>query len=72
MIRRECGKRPDSFRSTLFRPSCFWRGEDPPRWHLNRANMTPFGAVAAFRVDISPLSGTTIKLVTRNAVQALR
>ena len=68
MIRKEGGKRPDAFRSTMFRPSRFWRGEDPPRWSLNRASMTPFGAVAAFRVDLSPLSGTTIKLAARAAV----
>lgn len=72
MILRESGKRPSAFRSTLFRPSWFWRGEDPPRWSLGRTNIFPFGAVAAFRVDLSPLSGTTIKIPARRPIQAIR
>ena len=72
MILHESGRRPSAFRSTLFRPSWFWRSEDPPRWSLGRTNIFPFGAVAAFRVDLSPLSGTTVKLVARNPLQALR
>lgn len=72
MIAQTCGKRPNAFRSTMFRPSRFWRGEDPPRWSLGRTSVLPFGAVAAFRVDLSPLSGTTIKLAAGNAIQAVR
>ncbi|MDL2272555.1 class I SAM-dependent methyltransferase [Desulfovibrio sp. OttesenSCG-928-I05] len=72
MITQTCGKRPNAFRSTMFRPSRFWRGEDPPRWSLGRTSVFPFGAVAAFRVDLSPLSGTTIKLAAGNPIQAVR
>lgn len=58
MIHKASGKLPAVYRSTLFAPSCLWRGNKPfslSWWHL-----LPFGAVSVVRVDLMPVSPTTI------------
>ncbi len=62
-------KRPDAFRSGLFLPSFCWR---EARGGVSRSGLLPFGAVAAYRLDISSFSGTTRKLITARIAPAVR
>ncbi|CAK7000673.1 MAG: 2-methoxy-6-polyprenyl-1,4-benzoquinol methylase, mitochondrial [Desulfovibrio sp.] len=62
MVRKTSGKFPDTCRSTLFSPSFLWRGNKPfslSWWHL-----LPFGAVSVVRVDLTPVSPTTMTIRT--------
>lgn len=68
MIRKASGKFPDVYRSTLFSPSFLWRGNKPfslSWWHL-----LPFGAVSVVRVDLQPVSPTTMTIRTPNVARA--
>ena len=60
MIQRVSGRRPNAFRSTLFSPSFLWRGDRP--FSLSWAQLLPFGAVSVVRVDLVPMSASTIVL----------
>lgn len=67
MIRKVSGKLPDVYRSTLFSPSILWRGNRPfslSWWHL-----FPFGAVSVVRVDLQPVSPTTMTIRAPNVAR---
>lgn len=73
LLREVSGKRPSEFRSTLFSPSCFWRGVTP--FSLSWAQILPFGAMSVVRVDLMPVGATasvirTPKMTRTQAAQA--
>ena len=70
LIRKASGKRPSSFRSTLFSPSFLWRGVKP--FSLSWAHLLPFGAVSVVRVDLMPVAATATVIRTPKMAQAAR
>lgn len=68
MIYKVSGKRPNSFRSTLFPPSWLWRGFKP--FSLSWAHLLPFGAVGVVRIDLVPVTGTAIVIRTPKVARA--
>jgi ubiquinone/menaquinone biosynthesis C-methylase UbiE len=70
MVRKASGKFPNVYHSTLFSPSFLWRGNKPfslSWWHL-----LPFGAVSVVRVDLMPVSPTTMNIRTPNVARTAR
>jgi len=70
LIEKASGKRPSSFRSTLFPPSFFWSGVKP--FSLSWAHLLPFGAVSVVRIDLMPVAATTTAIRTPKMAQAAR
>ena len=70
VIRKASGRRPSSFRSTLFSPSFFWSGVKP--FSLSWAHLLPFGAVSVVRIDLMPVAATTTVIRTPKIAQAAR
>ena len=70
LIREVSGKRPSAFRSTLFLPSFWWRGQKP--FSSSWGQLAPFGAVSVVRVDLTPVAATTTLIRTPKMGQAAR
>lgn len=69
MVRKASGKFPDTYRSTLFTPSFFWRGHQP--FSLSWWQLLPFGAVSIVRVDLTPVSPTTMLIRSPKVARAV-
>ncbi len=70
LLREVSGKHPSAFRSTLFSPSFWWRGQKP--FSLSWAQLAPFGAVSVVRVDLMPVAATTTLIRTPKMARAAR